>query len=109
PELELALDSLLLHRRLLVALDIRRHLIECLCEASDLVARLEIDAGAVVAARDTAYAVAQRRQVLRQARGQRNDADERKADEAEAEGGVARARLAQVLQRIADRACDAEA
>ena len=47
-------------------------------------------------------------EVARQARRQRDDADEREADEAEAERRVARARPAQVAQRVADRPRDAE-
>ncbi len=107
-ELELALDPFLLHRRALVKLDVFGHLIERLGEPADLVVGSDLDARAVVAERDAPYTLAERRQILREPRGDRYHHDECEADEAQAESGIARARPPQRLQRICDRARDAK-
>ena len=97
-ELELALDPLLLDGRALVQLDVLGHLIEGGGEPADLVVRPDLDAGAVVAGRDAVHAVAERRQIPRQTRGQGEDPDEREADEGQAEARVPRARPAERQQ-----------
>ena len=79
-ELELAPDPFLLDRGALVPLDVLGHLVERRGQPADFVVRPDLDARAVVAVRDAVDAVAERRQIAREPRGQRHDADEREAD-----------------------------
>ena len=73
-QLELAADPLLRHGRPLVLLDVGGHLVERDGEPADLVVRSHRHARAVVAFGDAVDAVAERVEVARQARRQRDDA-----------------------------------
>ncbi len=84
-ELELAADALLLDRGALCRSTSAAIWLNAVASWPTSSLRSHFDARAVVALRDAVDAVAERRQVARQPRRQRHDADEREADETEAE------------------------
>ena len=107
-ELELAAQAFLFHRRGLVPLEILRHLVERAGEGAEFVAGPHRDAGVEVAAGELTDAARERREMLRHAVRDGDDADEGQGDDQHAEPEVAHRRAPDFAQRLADRPGDPE-